>query len=128
VKEDLSGWIKCYGSCGSYIWRTHEPNFVSYHSFVVHSCKICNYLSEIKRYKRQYQLDLFNKVSKGLKWVRDTEDRSVERVIRTTAWMFKTLDVDKALEVYEEAFDAHVNKITQLWVRNLRLELSNRRQ
>jgi hypothetical protein len=41
-------------------------------------------------------------------------------------WLFKTLDTPKALEIFEEVFTEHIDKITRLWVRNLRLELLNR--
>ena len=128
MKEDLSGWVKCYGDCGSYMWRTHKPNVQSYHTFIRYSCKVCDYRSTIARYKSQFQLDLFNKVSSGNKWVRDIEDRSAERIGRTMGWVIRSLDLDTVLKIYEEVFTAHVDMVTRLWVRNLRLELSSQRQ
>ena len=128
MKEDLSGWKRCLTGCGYYAWQHHRPDMVSYLTFNVYACKICGYRTDIARYRRQYALDLHNKITVNHKWVRDTEDHSVSRVSRTTAWLFKTLDTDKALEIFEDVFNAHVDRVPQLWVRNLRLDLSRQPQ
>jgi hypothetical protein len=122
--KDLSHWSKCY--CGGWIWKQHTPSIGSHHTFSVYQCKICIYSWDIAWYRRQYHLDLHNKISDGTKMVRDTGEHSAHRVTRTTVWLFKTLDTPKALEIFEEVFTEHIDKITRLWVRNLRLELSNR--
>jgi hypothetical protein len=125
--EDLSGWIECYGLCGGYIWRTHKPSEASFTSFeILKSCDVCEYRARVDTYVGQYHVDLFNKITVGNKWVRDDEDNSVERVSRTTEWLFKMLDVESALELYKEVFEVHIDKIAKIWARNLRLELSNR--
>lgn len=128
MNEDLSGWIKCYGGCGGWLWRTHTPSTASHTTFTVNNCVQCDYNNEISYRYRQYSRDLYNKISVKNKWVRDTGERSAERVSRTTEAMFKHLETEKALEIYEEIFSAHVDKVVSLWARNLRQELSHRQQ
>ena len=131
-RGDTVGWESCWDCGAHYMVIFHKQRSSATPTKTTLGCDRCNFMDACERYRKQFLLDLENKISVDIggerQWIVDSEDRTIPRIARTLRFAIKRIGIIEADAALVWAMKNYWHKVRSSWVHNLQCEQSSRLQ
>ena len=130
-KGDSVGWVACWDCHMPYMVIVHKQTTSATPANTTYECPRCNFEDACRHYRRQFLLDLENKINVDIngrrQWIVDLEeDRTIPRVARTLRYAIKRVGIIEADAALVWAMKNYWHKVRTSWVHGSQSEQSFR--